>query len=54
MEFSPVEGGDKSDGGGRKAQDEGFHLKVSVNLVACLEKDIFSFKLNYQSVLKKF
>lgn len=29
-------------GGGGEVQDQGFHLKVSVNPIVCLEKVIFS------------
>lgn len=50
VEFSPIKDGDRSrqgrglvgGGGGGEVQDQGFHLKVSVNPIVCLEKVIFS------------
>lgn len=44
VEFSPIKDGDRSrqGRGGGEVQDQGFHLKVSVNPIVCLEKVIFS------------
>lgn len=42
VELAPVKGGHRSSGGDGKVWGEGFHLKVSVNSVACLDTVIFS------------